>query len=95
MVSKLKRYVSIFLVTSLFFLILHSSSPSFLPVLAADTVIPLWVWKIYDYWDKKMITDLEFTNAIQYLEDLEIVRLIMPREYDANLISVVCYSIAF
>ena len=80
----MKRYVSIFLITSLLFLILHSSLPSFLPVLAADTVIPLWVWKIYNYWDKKMITDLEFNNAIQYLEDLEIVRLIMPREYDAK-----------
>lgn len=66
------------------FLILHSVLPSFLPVLAADVVIPDWVSKIYDYLDKKEITDLEFTNAIKYLQDLEIVRLIMPKEYDVK-----------
>ena len=51
---------------------------------AEESKIPEWVLRIYDYWDKKMITDLEFTKAIEYLEDLEIIHLTLPKGYDAK-----------
>ena len=53
-------------------------------VFAEETKISKWVWTIYEYWDKKEITDLEFTNAIEYLEDLKIINLILPKGYDAK-----------
>ena len=51
---------------------------------AEEPKIPKWVWTIYEYWDKKEITDFEFTNAIEYLQDSDIIHLLMPKGYDAE-----------
>jgi len=51
---------------------------------AEESKIPKWVWTIYEFWDKKEITDLEFNNAIEYLQDYDIIHLLMPKGYDAK-----------
>ena len=51
---------------------------------AEEPNIPKWVLTIYEFWDEKKITDLEFTNAIEYLQDYDIIHLLMPKGYDAK-----------
>ncbi len=51
---------------------------------AEEPNILKWVLTIYEFWDEKKITDLEFTNAIEYLQDSDIIHLLMPKGYDAT-----------
>jgi len=82
-----QRYSPVWFVIIVFVPILCTiSSSSFFSVFAEDVVIPKWVLKIYDYWKNGEITDQEFSNAIEYLENLEIIQLGVHKEYDVKTI---------
>jgi len=46
--------------------------------------LPDWVLNLYYFWIDKKISDDEFVNAINYLEDKKIIELIMHKEYDTK-----------
>jgi len=54
-------------------------------VVNADTVkIPDWVFSLYDFWIEEKITDDEFTVALTYLENYDIIDLILHKDYDVK-----------
>lgn len=54
----------------------------FFEVFAEDTFIPDWIFTLYDFWQNEAISDNEFGNVIEYLQNQNIVHLIMEKEYD-------------
>lgn len=51
----------------------------------AETVkIPEWVFSVYDFWIEKKITDNEFTTSLMYLENYDIIDLILHKDYDVK-----------
>ncbi len=46
--------------------------------------LPDWVLNLYYFWIDKKISDNELVNAINYLEDKNIIDLIMHKEYDTK-----------
>ena len=58
------------------------SLAQFFDVFAEEGFVPNWVLRLSEFWDKGDITDKEFTDAVQYLQDQNIVQLVMDREYD-------------
>ncbi len=74
-------------------IIIHSSFILFTFVLLisnfnivnAETVkIPEWVFLVYDFWIEEKITDDEFTTMLLYLENSNIIELILHKDYDAK-----------
>ena len=53
-------------------------------IYAEEVIIPDWVWDVYFYWKDNIITDAELVNAIIFLEEKNIVDLILHREYDTK-----------
>jgi len=54
----------------------------FFEVFAEDTFLPDWVFKLEEFWQNGDISNREFGNAVKYLQDLNIVQLVMEKEYD-------------
>jgi len=54
----------------------------FFEVFAEDTYLPDWVFKLAEFWQNGDISNKEFGNAVKYLQDLNIVQLVMEKEYD-------------
>jgi len=54
----------------------------FFEVFAEDTFLPDWVFKLSKFWQSGDISNREFGNAVEYLQDKNIVQLIMEKEYD-------------
>ena len=54
----------------------------FFEVFAEDTFLPDWVFKLSEFWQSGDISNREFGNAVEYLQDKNIVQLIMEKEYD-------------
>lgn len=75
------RYGSILLVPFLF-LVSFSGAKSFFDVYAEEVFLPNWVLKLSEFWHNEEITDKELANAVEYLQDQNIVQLIMDRKYD-------------
>lgn len=49
---------------------------------AEDLKIPEWVFLVYDFWKSEQISDNEFINSLEYLQDLQIIQLALIPEYD-------------
>ena len=54
----------------------------FFEVFAEDIHLPEWVFKLSEFWQSGDITNKEFGNAVEYLQDKNIVQLVMEKEYD-------------
>ena len=54
----------------------------FFEVFAEDIFLPDWVFKLSEFWQSGDISNREFGNAVEYLQDKNIVQLIMEKEYD-------------
>ncbi|NNL57889.1 MAG: hypothetical protein HKP31_00175 [Nitrosopumilus sp.] len=51
----------------------------------ADSVnIPEWIFDVHGFWAEKKISDNEFSNALTYLENYNIIELILHRDYDVK-----------
>ena len=54
----------------------------FFEVFAENPFLPDWVFKLAEFWQSGDITNKEFGNAVEYLQDQNIVWLVMNRDYD-------------
>lgn len=54
----------------------------FFEVFAEDIHLPEWVFKLAEFWQSGDISNREFGNAVEYLQDLNTVQLVMEKEYD-------------
>ncbi len=54
----------------------------FFEVLAEDTFLPDWVFKLAEFWQSGDISDNEFGNAVKYLQEQNVIQLVMEEEYD-------------
>ena len=54
----------------------------FFEVLAEDTFLPDWVFKLAEFWQSGDISNREFGNAVKYLQEQNVIQLIMEQEYD-------------
>jgi len=54
----------------------------FFEVFAEDTFLPDWVFKLAEFWENRNISNREFGDAVKYLQDKNIVQLVMEKEYD-------------
>lgn len=48
----------------------------------AEVLFPHWLYRLSEFWLNNDITDKELVNAIEYLQDKNIVQLVMSRDYD-------------
>jgi len=69
------------LILLVFFVILTSFIPIF-DILADDAFLPEWIFTLSEWWRSDNIGDLEFTNALKYLQEQNIIKLTMDTHYD-------------
>lgn len=67
---------------ALILILAQFSQVQFFEVFSEEGFIPKWVLRLSEYWEKGNITDKEFSDAVQYLQDQNIVQLVMDKEYD-------------
>lgn len=59
-----------------------SHGQSFLDAFAEDTDLPDWVFKLFEFWQNGYISNTELGNAVKYLQEHNVIRLVMEKEYD-------------
>ena len=56
--------------------------------------LPDWVLRLHEFWLNEQISDIEFSNAIEYLQDEEIIQMRMQNEYDTITNFLISVSLA-
>jgi len=51
---------------------------------AVEASLPEWIWTVYNFWFDGKITDEELINFIKFLEERNIIELIMHKNYDTR-----------
>jgi len=51
---------------------------------AEDVEIPEWVFIVYGFWTEEQISEQEFTDMLNYLEERDIIDLIFEKDYDVK-----------